>query len=455
MDYSKIVEAQRSFFNSNATKDLGFRIAQLKKFRNLLRNHEKEIYASVYNDFRKSEFETYGTELSIIYQELNMALRNIKRWASKKRVATNIVNLPGCSVVQPEPLGVCLIIGAWNYPFQLTFVPLISAIAAGNCAIIKPSELPHQSSIAIANLINNHFPPEYLKVVHCDIAATGELLKEKFDKIFFTGSISTGKIIYEAAAKHLTPVTLELGGKSPAVITADTDLKHAAQRIVWAKFLNAGQTCIAPDYLFVHKNAKQEFLKYLVHFISKFNYSIENSNYVQIINTAHFQRLTAMIDKTKLYFGGKTNQETLFIEPTLLTEIPFDHSIMAEEIFGPILPIIDYENFSEVIEKIKSKPKPLSAYLFTRVKRDRLKFMHELSFGGGAINDAVMQISNSYLPFGGVGVSGFGSYHGKHGFKNFSHYKSILNKPYWLEPNLKYAPYSKGKLSWIKRLMGL
>jgi aldehyde dehydrogenase (NAD+) len=454
MNYSEIITKQRDFFNTNKTKDINFRITQLKKLKSLIKQNETAFYNAIYQDFRKSEFETYTAELSFIYDEINTSIKKLPKWAKRKRNKTNLVNLPARSYTIAEPLGVCLVMGAWNYPYQLSLVPLITAMAAGNTVILKPSEIPSATSTVISNLINNNFSPEYLFVVEGGIPETTLLLKEKFDKIFFTGSTNVGRIVYQAAAKHLTPVTLELGGKSPAIITKDANISETAKRIIWAKFLNAGQTCIAPDYVLVEESIKKELLEAFKTQIKKYEYAYENDNYVQIINDKNFTRLTNLIDTKKLFLGGESNAKKRFIAPTILSEIAFDDEIMKDEIFGPILPVISFTDLDAIIKKIKNKPKPLSLYIFSKNKRIKNKILHEVSFGGGAINDAVMHVSNNNLAFGGVGNSGMGNYHGEAGFKDFSHFKSILEKPFGMEPNFKYSPYTKSKLSWIKKIMG-
>jgi len=346
-----------------------------------------------------------------------------------------------------------LVIGAWNYPYQLTLAPVIAAMAAGNTVLIKPSELASNTSAVMAKLINENFDPIYLKVVEGGIPETTDLLNQRFDKIFFTGSPQVGKIVYQAAAKHLTPVTLELGGKSPAFVTEDCNLKMTVKRLVWAKFLNAGQTCIAPDYVLVHKSIEEKFLKALKAEIEKENFSIENGNYTQIINERNLNRLSEIVDADKVYLGGDIKTLDRVIQPTILQEITFDEKIMKEEIFGPILPVITYGNLEDAIQQVNDNHKPLACYIFTNNRLQKKKILNELSFGGGAINDAIMHIANSKLPFGGVGNSGMGSYHGEAGFKSFSHYKSILDKSNLMELSLKYYPHTKGKLTWIKRFM--
>ena len=453
MNYKDIIRQQTDYFNTNQTKDINFRIELLKKIKSVIKSHEKALYEAIYKDFKKSEFETYATELGLIYHDIDEAVKKLPQWAYRKIVPTNIINLPGHSYIISEPLGVCLVIGAWNYPYQLSLSPLVAAVAAGNTVVLKPSEIPAATSAAMAQMINENFPPELMVVVEGGVAETTALLEEKFDKIFFTGSTAVGSIVYQAAARHLTPVTLELGGKSPAIVTRNSNLKDAAKRIIWAKFLNAGQTCIAPDYILVDEAVKDALLIHLKDYILKFDYSFENKNYVQIINEQNFHRLTALIDEKKIYWGGETDILKRFIAPTILTDVTFDDKVMADEIFGPILPVIAYSDLNDALLKVKLRPKPVSCYIFTNEKSVKNKILSEISFGGGAVNDTIMHISNSNLPFGGVGSNGMGSYHGEAGFRTFSHFKSILDKPFWLEPNLKYPPYSIKKLKWIKWFM--
>lgn len=453
MDIAEFIEHQRIFFNSNQTKEISFRIEQLKKLNQLMVHYEAEMIDAIYQDFGKSEFDVYTAEFAILYSDISVALKNLKKWSKWKRVKTNLTNFPAKSYIVPEPFGVTLVIGAWNYPYQLSLAPVIASLAAGNTVILKPSELPENTSKVMAKMINDNFDPRILRVIEGGVEITTELLNNKFDKIFFTGSVPVGKIVYQAAAKNMTPVTLELGGKSPAIVAADCDLDVTIKRLVWAKFLNAGQTCIAPDYIFVDAKIENIFLAKLEAEIERSAFSIENGNYVRIINDRNVQRLSKLIDQSKIYFGGKINEKQRIIEPTILTSCDFDCPSMQEEIFGPILPVLRYTSLDEAINAIKSKPKPLALYLFTNDRSVKTKVTRELSFGGGAINDAIMHITNHHLPFGGVGESGIGSYHGEAGFKTFSHYKSMLEKPLRFEPNLKYSPHSTSKLKWIKRLM--
>jgi aldehyde dehydrogenase (NAD+) len=454
MEIQELYSKQQEFFNSNETKNISFRIEQLKKFRRILEENESELYTAIFEDFGKSKFETLESELSLLYHEINIFVKNIKRWSRRKNVSTGLINFPAKSYIIPEPLGVTLVIGAWNYPYQLSLLPAIASIAAGNTVIIKPSELPSKTSAVMAKIINTNFSPNFLYVVEGGVSVTNELLTHRFDKIFFTGSIPVGKIIYQAAAKHLTPVTLELGGKSPTFVLPDCDINVTAKRIVWAKFLNAGQTCVAPDYILVDASIETKFLEALRTNIQEFytDSGDISDNYVRIINTANFDRLQKLLDPNTLYCGGEIDRDKRFISPTILQNISFDDEIMQDEIFGPILPVISFTDIDDAIQKVKARPKPLACYVYSRNRKTIAKVLKEVSFGGGAVNESVMHLSNSNLPFGGVGLSGMGSYHGKFGFDTFSHFKSILDKPFWFEANIKYSPYSENKLKIIKWL---
>ena len=453
MNYADILQQQKTFFNTHATKDLDFRKAQLQKLKKLVKSNEKLLYDAIYQDFGKSEFETFGTEISFVYKDIDYYLKNLKSFAKPKSVLTNIVNQMGSSKIVFEPLGNCLVIGAWNYPYQLTLTPVIAAIAAGNTCMIKPSELPENTMKAMAKLINENFDPQFLYVVEGGVEETTAILKLRFDKIFFTGSPRVGKIVYKAAAEHLTPVTLELGGKSPAFVTEKADLQIAAKRIVWGKFINAGQTCVAPDYLYVAENIKAKFLKVLIEEIKKRNYTDNVDHYCKIINERNFDRLEKIIDREKVVFGGETNREKRYISPTVLDNVTWEDAVMQEEIFGPILPILTYKNLETAMQTVVEGEKPLSAYLFSNDAKEQELFTEKLSFGGGCINDTLMHLSNDRLPFGGVGNSGIGHYHGKFGFEAFSHQKAILKKSNYLEPELKYPPYSDAKLNILKKLL--
>ncbi|EHL31750.1 aldehyde dehydrogenase [Legionella drancourtii] len=454
MNIHDVVEAQRQFAASGQAKNIDFRKQQLRKLKIILQQNEQLLYQAIYDDFKKSEFETYLTELALLYHELDLAIKRVDKWAKLKKVRTELPNQPGKSFIIAEPYGTTLIIGAWNYPYNLTLLPLISALAAGNTSIIKPSEQSKNTSTVMAQIINQNFDSAYLHVVEGGIEVTQELLSYRFDKLFFTGSTTVGKIVAKAAAEHLTPVTLELGGKSPCLVFADADLKLSAQRIVWGKFLNAGQTCIAPDYLLVEAAIYLPFLDELKKQITKIVGAnpLESESYVRIINQNHVQRLKKLIDPQKLFTGGQVIEAENYIEPTILKDVTFADEVMKDEIFGPILPVIPFTDLDAVLEEIKKRPSPLAFYIFGKNSALQTQILHAVPFGGGCINDVVMHVGNPYLPFGGVGDSGMGSYHGEFGFKTFSHFKSILKKTFWFELPVKYAPYSKLKLRLIRAL---
>ena len=453
MNFEDIIVAQRTFFNSQKTKNLKFRKRNLEKLRDLIIKHEELLYEAIYQDFGKSKFDTFTTEISFVLKDIDYYLKNLSSLAKPKKVRTNLANQLGTSKIYSDPLGCTLVIGAWNYPYQLSLSPMVTALAAGNTCIVKPSEVAENTMNAMAKIINENFPQEYLFVAQGGVDEITEILKFKFDKIFFTGSTKVGQIVYEAAAKNLTPVTLELGGKSPVIVTSSADFDLAAKRIVWGKFLNAGQTCVAPDYILVDEKVRDSFLDALKSQIQKFNYQPNSEHYTQIINQRNFERLVKYIDKDKTYLGGNSDAVKRYIEPTVLHNIDWNDAVMQEEIFGPILPVMTFKNFNEALLIIAEKEKPLAAYLFTKNTEEKENFTSKISFGGGCINDVVMHLSNENLPFGGVGSSGIGHYHGKFGFKAFSHQKAVLERATWGEPDLKYPPYTEKKLSWIKKLL--
>ena len=453
MNFEEILADQRTFFNSLKTRPLQFRKRNLEKLREVIRKNEDFLYEAVYKDFSKSKFDTYTTEISFILKDIEYYLKNLNSLAKPKKVKTNLANQLGKSRIYTDPLGCTLVIGAWNYPYQLSLSPMIAALAAGNTCIVKPSEVAEHTMKAMAKIINENFPKEYLFVVEGGVEEITEILKLKCDNIFFTGSTKVGQIVYEAAAKNLAPVTLELGGKSPAIVTANADFEVAAKRIVWGKFLNAGQTCVAPDYILVDEKVKDSFLDTLKSFIQKFNYQPGAEHYTQIINQRNFERLIRFIDREKVYLGGNYDLQKKYIEPTVLHNINWDDKVMQDEIFGPILPVLTFKNFNEALLTISEKDKPLAAYLFTKNSEEKEQFKSKISFGGGCINDVVMHLSNDHLPFGGVGNSGIGNYHGKFGFETFSHQKSVMERVTWGEPDIKYPPYTEKKMKWIKKLL--
>lgn len=442
-----LFQSQKNRFLSNDTKDVSFRINQLKKLKSVIKENEQMLFDAIYEDFGKSEFDTFMTEIGLLYSELNIFISKTKRWSRRQRVSAGLANFTSKAYRIPEPLGVSLIIGAWNYPYLLTLLPTISALAAGNTVILKPSELPPRSSAALASIINENFDSDYFHVIEGGIPETTDLLALSFDKVFFTGSTRVGKIVYQAAAKNLTPVTLELGGKSPTFVFADCNLQMTAQRIVWGKFLNGGQTCVAPDYILVERKIKSALIDALIAQIETYHQhdGTLSENYMRIINDKNLERLENLIDREKLCYGGEVNRAERIINPTLLHNVSFDDAIMKEEVFGPILSIIAFDDLDEVTAKVKALQKPLSCYIYTRDKRKINTLLKNLSFGGGCINDNVVQWGSPSLPIGGVGHSGIGSYRAKAGFDTFSHYKSILHNNYLFEPPFKYPPYTKVK----------
>lgn len=449
-----IFTRQQDYFRSGATLPIDARKKTLRKLRTLLQDHETVLNEAIYKDLRKSSFETYATEIGLIYDEINVQLKSIKKWSRRTRVPINMANIPGSSYIQPHPFGVSLILGAWNYPIQLSLAPAIDALAAGNTVILKPSEIAPHSSTAIANLINEHFPKELFTVIEGDVEVASELLELPWDKIFFTGSPRVGKIVMKAAAEHLSNVTLELGGKSPALISDALSMDVAAKRIIWGKFTNCGQTCIAPDYALVHESVMDEMLlKFKEQIDEMYQRGQADEEYGRIINEEHFDRLVGYLNQGNIYTGGHHEKDDLWIEPTILTEVDESASVMQEEIFGPILPVIPFSTWDEALEKVRSKPHPLAAYVFSNRKSEQNKASDELQFGGMTINDTLQHIANPNLPFGGVGYSGIGSYHGKWGFDAFSHYKSVQKKATWMDVPLKYPPYTSWKEKILRRIL--
>ena len=443
----------KAFFNTHKTKNLKFRKQQLKLLSKNIKNHENELLDALYKDLGKSKVEAYATEIGMLLKSIKLMRKELKNWSKTKQTDTPLYLFPTKSYIKKEPYGTVLIIGPFNYPVQLVFEPLIGAIAAGNTAIVKPSELTPHVAIVIKDIIEDTFDEAYVSVVEGGIEETQTLLSLPFDYMFFTGSEKVGKIVYEAAARKLIPVTLELGGKSPVIVDDTANIKVASERISFGKFTNAGQTCVAPDYILVQRKVKNDLIKALKKTITEFyGENIEKSpDFGRIVNQKHFNRLNDLIQihKDNVVFGGNSSKEDLYIEPTVLDNITNDNKIMKEEIFGPILPIITYDNFDEVLEIIQSKSKPLSLYLFSEDENMTHRVVEELSFGGGAINDTLMHLANPNLPFGGVGSSGIGQYHGKYSFDTFSHMKSYTFKSTRLESSLFFPPY-KGKFKYIK-----
>ena len=449
-----LFNSQVQFFNSGATLSLAFRVQALKKLYKALKRNENLLNEAIFSDFGKSAFENYSTELSTVYSEINEALYNLSFWAAKRKVKTNLANFPGSSYIFRDPFGTALIIGAWNYPYQLTLGPLVPAIAAGNTVFLKPSELSPSCSAVLKKILSEVFDEKHVVVIEGDAGVTSTLLNQPFDKFFFTGSPRVGKIVMKAASEHLASVTLELGGKSPCIVTADANLAMAAKRIVWGKFLNAGQTCIAPDYVIVEKRVEQQLLTLIKQQILKVfgDDASASEAYVRIINQRHFDRICGLIDSSKVFTGGKADAQKLNIEPTVMRDVKLSDAVMQEEIFGPVLPVLSVENRDEVFDLIRNHRNPLALYLFTSSRKYRKQILQRVPFGGGAVNDTVMHFVNPNLPFGGVGYSGMGSYHGKYGFDCFSREKGVVYKATWFEPFMKYPPYNSFK-KWLLKFV--
>jgi aldehyde dehydrogenase (NAD+) len=448
--------AMRQYYNSAATRSYSFRKNQLQKLRSAVLKAEKELHDALYADLKKSPEECWVTETGFLLTEINAALKNLRQWMQSERKATNLLNLPSKSYVIREPLGVVLIIGPWNYPLQLLFTPLVGAIAAGNCVVLKSSEFAPATSAVMKKIIEQNFSREYILYTEGDGAeVVPSLMKNfRFDHIFYTGSTAVGKIIYKMAAEQLIPVTLELGGKSPAVIERDADIKAAARRIAVTKFSNAGQMCVAPDYVLVHEDVKEKFIDNLKKTLLKFFGAnpAGSYSYGKIINEKQFNRLTAYLSQGKIAIGGNHDRNKLYIEPTIIEDVNIDAAIMKEEIFGPILPLISFKNFEEAKSIIDRNPDPLAFYIFTSSRKKEDQWLGSVHFGGGCVNNASWHLTNHHLPFGGRGNSGIGNYHGKNSFDTFSHKKSILKTPTWFDPSIKYPPF-KGKLWLFKKVI--
>ncbi|WP_317208112.1 aldehyde dehydrogenase [Tenacibaculum ovolyticum] len=454
MRIPELVQAQKDFFSTQQTKEISFRKNALKKLQKELIRRERDIIKALYDDFKKSEYEVVMTETSIVLAELKMTLKNIDSWSKPKRILPSLLNFPSSAKIHKEPYGTVLIIAPWNYPYQLAFAPLLGAIAAGNTVILKPSELtPHVSKIT-KEIIESVFDENHVLVIEGGVETSQELLTQRWDYIFFTGSVPVGKIVAKAAAEHLTPVTLELGGKSPCIIDDTANIKLTAKRLVWGKFINGGQTCIAPDYLLVHAAVKEAFVNYfkeeLIRAYGK--NPQESEDYPRIVNTRNFDRLAFMLKDQKYLIGGKTDRDDNYIAPTIINEPSLDSEVMKGEIFGPILPLISYKTEEEFNAIITKYDKPLAFYVFTTRKSFAKKMIAKYSFGGGTINDTMVHFANHRLPFGGVGESGIGSYHGKKTFDVFSHSKGVVTRGNWLDIPTRYAPY-KGKLKQLKTLL--
>jgi aldehyde dehydrogenase (NAD+) len=447
------LEKMRKHFNNGATRPYAFRKEQLMKLKASILNHEQDLYDALYTDLKKSPEEVWATETGMVIAELNAAISNLRSWMAPERVTTNLLNLPSRSKVIKEPLGVVLIIGPWNYPFQLLINPLIGAIAAGNCVVVKPSEFAPATDAVMKKIIAETFSSEYILYVQGDGAAVipGMMNNFSFDHVFYTGSTEVGKIIYKMAAERLVPVTLELGGKSPCVVEADANINVAARRIAMTKFSNAGQMCVAPDYLLVHESIKDKLVDALKEAALKFfsDKPEESYSYGKIINEKQFNRIAGYLSQGKIAYGGRTDKEKLFIEPTILTDISMNGSIMKDEIFGPILPVIPFNTMEEAKAIIQNNPNPLSFYIYTSSNKKEKEWLDAVPAGGSCVNNSSWHLTNHNLPFGGRGFSGTGCYHGKYSFETFSHKKAVMKTPTWFDPNIKYPPF-KGKLKLFK-----
>lgn len=450
------LKENKMFFEKGVTKNIKFRIKQLKKLEYAFRTYENKFICALNQDLGKSEFEAYTTEIGFVYKSLKHMIKNLSNWAKPEKVKTPLYLMPSKSYIIKEPYGTVLIIGPFNYPLQLLMEPLIGALAAGNCAVIKPSEHTPAVSAVFAEMIEKNFNKRYIRVMEGGIETTSALIHSRFDYIFFTGSPKVGKIVMAAAAENLIPITLELGGKSPVIVEKTANIPLAAKRIVWGKFINAGQTCVAPDYVLVDSQIKDMLIKHIKNAVLDFfgNEPLNNPDYGKVIDEKQFTRLSAMIDMEKehLLYGGNYVKENLRIEPTLIEVDSKESPVMEDEIFGPLLPIMQYRDLDEAISIINSYPKPLAAYLFTESKEAQKYVLRRISFGGGCINDTISHIVNPYLPFGGVGNSGMGFYHGKYSFELFSHKKSLLKKTTLIETGLTFPPY-KNKISFVRRIL--
>lgn len=441
------------FFNSKNTLPVQYRIEQLKKLRTAIQNNESLIVQALQSDLRKPEFECYGSEISLIYADIDDTIKSIKGWTEPKRVPTPALHAIASSFIYQNPYGLVLIIAPWNYPFLLSFTPLIGAISAGNCVVLKPSEIAPESSKIITKIIREAFNERYIASVEGGVLETQDLLKQKWNYIFYTGNTQVGKIIYQKAAETLTPVTLELGGKNPCFVDESANIALSAKRIMWGKLMNAGQTCVAPDYILVHENVKNQLVNELKKSIQSFysEHAMNSNDYCKIINEKHFERLSKMLTDANILYGGKVNKETFMIEPTLIDTVTWDSTCMQEEIFGPILPIFTYSNLHDAINQVRTKPKPLASYIFSNSNKNIETVLQEVTSGGAGVNEVVMHISSKYLPFGGVGDSGIGAYHGNASFHTFSHSKSVLKKSNIIDVPVRYAPY-KLPISIVKKL---
>lgn len=453
-EYLSIRSTMQSYFDSGATLPVSARIEHLIKLKKTILQWEDRLYDACMKDLGKSSFETYETEIGIVQAEISHTLRHLKKWAKPKRVPTPLAHFPSSSYIIRQPKGVVLVMSPWNYPIQLSLVPLACALAAGCCVLLKPSRYSQNVSSVLKQMLDSCFDPELVSVVEGGHQANTDLLQLRWDHIFFTGSPAVGKIVMEAAARQLCPVTLELGGKSPCIIDGSVNMKTAAVRLAWGKFLNAGQTCVAPDYLLINEKCRDEFVDEFRKAVRKlYPQGVNSPDLGKIINEKHFQRLRHLLENQKIIIGGEIDEKTMKIAPTLLDETDPESPVMQEEIFGPILPMITWKDFDEAVDFVRSREKPLALYIFSKDKKHIRQVQERLTYGGGCINDTIVHLSNPCMPFGGVGASGMGSYHAKQGFDTFTHEKSTLKKALWLDIPVRYAPYSSRLIRLLKLLM--
>ena len=452
-ELKNIIKSQRDFFNTNITKSVEYRLQMLQRLKKIINANEEKILSALYNDLSKSKSEAYMSEVAMVYAELDEALKKVREWSRPQRARGTIGTFPAKNYVFSEPYGIVLIMSPWNYPFNLAIAPLIAAISAGNCAVIKCSKESKYTSNLIKEIINNTFDKKYIYCVDLDIEYN-DVIYQKYDYIFFTGSSRVGKIIMRAASENLTPVSLELGGKCPCIVDESANIKIAAKRIVWGKLLNAGQTCVSVDYVAVHNSVKEKLIKCILKEIkSRYHDALNSNTYPRIINEHHYKRLLNLIKVEKNIIGGRADEFSRKIEPAVLPEADFEDEIMKEEIFGPLLPIIEYDDIKKLIRTIKDREKPLACYVFTKYEKTARHIIKSISYGGGCVNDVVIQVSNHYMPFGGVGNSGIGSYHGKFGFDTFSHKKSVVWNETMLDLPIRYAPFNLLKFRMLKYIL--
>lgn len=452
--YSELLRRQRLFYIEHITREIPYRLTALDRLREGIKDNERLLIQALHDDLGKSEFESYSTEIGIVLHEISYMLQNLRKWTERKRVTSPLSLFGSRSSIHYEPRGVVLIIAPWNYPLQLALLPLVGAIAAGNCAVVKPSSDAPHTSAAIKKIIDECFEDEYIAAIEPHAGVTSQLLQLQWDYIFFTGGAKNGRRVMEAAAQYLTPVTLELGGKSPCIVDEDADLRTAAQRIVWGKFINCGQTCVAPDYLYAHASIQAKLIAYMKEeIVNQYGVDVAQSpDYPRIVNHKHFDRLSSMLSHGKIIVGGECNRDDLYISPTLMTDIDSQSPLLHDEIFGPILPILTFGDVDDCIEHINNNPTPLALYYFSKSKKRAQYIIDHTESGGMCINDTVVHVVNNHLPFGGKGMSGMGHYHGRYSFETFSHAKSVVSTTTRMYLDIKCAPYGN-KLRWVKKLL--